>query len=131
MTGACRPSRASRRQNRVNPFDPTDPFDPYNPCHSHGPCHSENPYNRYNRNGDHNPSHPIALQVFNSKVRRSIVTIEPRDVFASIGAMLTVVSIIPNTVVVRGEPVVAIVGVEGVVRSGWDVGNPHGIPITC
>ena len=119
------------RQNRVNPFLRTDSFDPYNPCHSHGPCHSENQYNPYNRNGDRNTCCPIALQVFNSEVCSSIVTIGSREVFASIGAMLTVVSIIPNTMVVHGEPVVAIVGMEGVVRCGWGAGNSRGIPITC
>ena len=123
--------RASHRQNRVNPFLRTDPFDPYNPCHSHGPCHSENQHNPYNQNGDRNMCHPIVLQVFHREVCSSIVMIESREVFASIGAMLTVVSIIPNTMVVRNEPVVAIVGVEGVVRRGWDAGNPRCIPITC
>ena len=75
--------------------------------------------------------HAIALQVFNRGNRRPIVMIEATGVFASIGATLTVVSIIPNTMVVHGEPVVVIVGVEGVVRRGWDAGNPRGIPITC
>ena len=131
LTGAGWQLRASHRQNRVNPFVRTDPFDPYNPCHSHGPCHSENQYNRYNQNGNRNTCCLIALQVFNREVCSSIVMIESREVFASIGAMLTVVSIIPNKVVVRSEPVMVIVGMEGVVRRGWDAGNPRGIPLTC